>query len=141
MKFKKYTIDLGGEFPAKREAVKEHLVRLGYKKLLHDGEPRYIYLSKNGNSSWNRNSPQSHILGELITAEKFLELDVGKDPDFYYRHRVWLEDGCIFDMPEYCRANNCNQLEFGSGAIVDFGQRLIMFKRISKGVTKVDGQS
>jgi hypothetical protein len=154
MKFKEFKIDLGGSYPAKSEAVQRHGQSLGYRwctipasieiKNLHE---RWLCFDKDGDITFYHAKESFDADNECkaISFEKFLELTkkdvIEKEPELFYRYRIWFDDGCILDTAGYCKPNVCNILEYASGTMVKNGDfKIIKFERIGEGVAKCAGQ-
>jgi hypothetical protein len=146
MKFKEFKIDLGGSFPAKVSAIKRHALNLGYSNVMAcEKTARYIYFSRNGCTGWNGASATSHREGEWILLEKFLELTkedvIEKEPEIFYRYRIWRTDGDIVESAYFYRLDDdgnlrslaCNSIEYRDS-------KVIRLERIGEGVSKCEGQ-
>ena len=144
MKFKEFKIDLGGSYPAKVSAIKRHALNLGYSNVMADEKiARYIYFSRNGCTGWNGASATSHREGEWILLEKFLELTkedvIEKEPELFYRYRIWFKDGNIAELCEFYKIEN-GAFVTAVGVEHYYEIEVIKYERIGEGVAKCEGQ-
>jgi hypothetical protein len=149
MKFKEFKIDLGGNYPAKSEAVQEHATALGYTSNSFDflRDP-LLGLSKCGEVlTWSDSNRDFWNVekGELVTAERFLELtkeDVTeKEPELFYRYRIWFKDGDTFETYQYLKEDIERRCLVSLSGAATFRFNLILkYERIGEGVEKCAGQ-
>jgi len=149
-KLKTFKIDLGGSFPAKSLAVRRHTKEIGYVGTVLDpmvlDEP-LVGIKQHGSSSYpnKQSSNYMSLVGEEITAEKFLELTskdvIVKEPEpkqAFYKYRIFFKSGCIMETESYFTELD-GSLVYGDGLKFHMSD-VIKFERLGEPVFKVDGQ-
>jgi L-2-hydroxyglutarate oxidase LhgO len=147
MKFKEFKIDLGGSYPAKSEAVRRHAKTLGYPVNIDPSvfDRPFIRLNNLNSLSWEKSQECLWMQerAELISVENFLELtkeDVTeKEPELFYRYRIWSKGGNIAELSEFYKIEN--GVFVTAGGVEHYYEReVIKYERIGEGVTKCAGQ-
>jgi hypothetical protein len=137
MKFKEFKIDLGGSYLAKAKAVCNHAKTLGFTSWYLVEEERYLFFGKNKACKTNSvHVFEKDYTGEQVTAEKFLELTkedvIEKEPELFYRYRIWFKDGSIQDTSSFFYEKG--EALFLAGNHMEMYANIAKYERIGEGV-------
>ena len=147
IRFKDYTVDLGGDYPGKQKAVIDHAAFLGWDKreiVKSQYVCRILYFHPTGVTGWDNEEfflkhPELHKL--YISAEKFLELtheDI--KPEVYHKYRIWAKDGSIVETDEFLKEDEAGNLAGGMGEVQWERGSFVKAVKMSEGVAKIEGQ-